>query len=83
MSVLNADASANGGGSITNYVLLFFNIGKKTSRVLFYVANISSEDAILGMTWLQAHKVTVNCNTKQLRIDDDVIDATDLENNEQ
>lgn len=83
MNVLNADASANGGGVITDYVSLFFNIEKKTSWVLFYVANISSEDAILSMTWLQAHKVTVNCNTKQLRIDNDVINATDSENNDQ
>lgn len=83
MNVLNADASANGGGVISDYVPLFFNIGKKTSRVLFYVANIGSEDAILGMTWLQAHKVTVDCNTKQLHINDDVIDATDVESNNQ
>lgn len=83
MNVLNADASTNGRGIITDYVLLLFNIGKKTSRVLFYVTNISSEDAILSMTWLQAHKVTVDCNIKQLCINDDVIDTTDIESNNQ
>jgi hypothetical protein len=48
----NIDGSPNHSGSITHYAILKVLVDGHLTRSLFHIADIGSEDAILGIDWL-------------------------------
>jgi hypothetical protein len=48
----NIDGSPNCSGSIMHYAVLQVLVDGHLTQSLFHIANIGSEDAILGINWL-------------------------------
>lgn len=60
MTISNSDGSSNRNGPITAAVPLCFDMGNYTMTADFYVADVGSEEAILGMTWLRTYNPEIN-----------------------
>jgi hypothetical protein len=62
----NIDGSPNCSGSITHYTILKVLVDGHLTQSLFHIANIGSEDAILGIDWLQRHNPSVDWSTDSI-----------------
>jgi hypothetical protein len=52
ISLGNINGSPNRSGSITHYAILKILVNGHLTQSLFHIADIGSEDAILGIDWL-------------------------------
>jgi hypothetical protein len=62
----NIDGSPNRSGSITHYAILKVLVNGHLTWSLFHIANIGSEDAILGIDWLRRHNPSVDWSTDSI-----------------
>jgi hypothetical protein len=62
----NIDGSPNRSGSITHYAVLKVLVNGHLTRSLFHIADIGSEDAILGIDWLWRHNPAVDWSTDSI-----------------
>jgi hypothetical protein len=56
----NIDGSPNHSGSITHYAILKVLVDGHLTWSLFHIADIGSEDAILGIDWLRRHSPSID-----------------------
>ena len=66
--VRNVDGTRNANGSITKEAIVDLRYGKKTRKVRLLVANIGSEDLILGYGWLKKENPRINWKTAEVDI---------------
>ena len=76
--VRNIDGSPNAAGPITHCVWLDMTIGNNTTRTRFLITNLSSEDIILGKTWLDSQNPAVNWAGKYVEMPDSPADPSTL-----
>jgi hypothetical protein len=62
----NIDGSPNQSGSITHYAILKVLVDGHLTQSLFHIADIGSEDAILGIDWLRRHNPSVDWSTDSI-----------------
>ena len=58
--LFNIDGTLNRDGTISEVAILGLQIGDHMEKVVFTVTDISSEDIIVGLDWLQKHNPEVD-----------------------
>ena len=66
--VRNVDGTRNANGSITKEAIVDLRYGKRSRKVRLLVANIGSEDLILGYGWLKTENPRINWETAEVDI---------------
>ena len=66
--VRNVDGTRNANGSITKEAIVNLRYGKRSRKVRLLVANIGSEDLILGYGWLKKENPRINWETAEVDI---------------